>query len=162
MDQAKLNYFANTGGFRDVIDTSILFGDPALKLRMPATPPTAPAVAIAADGSAARAELAAQPGQRLVQGAARDRPPTSTRRARRPGGTVNAGSRRRGPTSRSPTRDAPRPPVTIIGDVTTNYFWVIRSRNGDGACPVRPTGWASSILPWSRGVGSGGAGMGEE
>ena len=48
VDQAKLTYFANTGSFRDVIDTTILFGDPALKLRTPATPPTTPAVAIAA------------------------------------------------------------------------------------------------------------------
>ncbi len=35
MDAAKLYYFGHSGSFQDVIDTSILFGDPALKLRLP-------------------------------------------------------------------------------------------------------------------------------
>ncbi|HSN76176.1 MAG TPA: C25 family cysteine peptidase, partial [Anaerolineae bacterium] len=35
VDAAKLYYFQNSGGFYNVIDTYILFGDPALKLRLP-------------------------------------------------------------------------------------------------------------------------------
>ena len=48
VNRAKLYYFANSSSYRDVIDTSILFGDPALKLRVPATPPTTPSLVIAA------------------------------------------------------------------------------------------------------------------
>ena len=28
---------------------------------------------------------------------------------------------------------APGPPVPVIGDVATNYFWVVQARNRDGA-----------------------------
>ena len=35
VDEAKLYYFGHTGSFQDVIDTMVLFGDPALKLRLP-------------------------------------------------------------------------------------------------------------------------------
>ena len=35
VDAAKLYYFENSGGLYNVIDTYILFGDPALKLRLP-------------------------------------------------------------------------------------------------------------------------------
>ncbi len=35
VDAAKAYYFGHTGSFHDVIDTSVYFGDPALKLRLP-------------------------------------------------------------------------------------------------------------------------------
>ncbi len=35
IDAAKLYYYSQTGGFLDVIDTMIHFGDPALKMRLP-------------------------------------------------------------------------------------------------------------------------------
>ena len=35
VDAGKLYYFAHAGSFLDVIDTSILFGDPATRLRLP-------------------------------------------------------------------------------------------------------------------------------
>jgi hypothetical protein len=35
VDEAKLYYFSHSSSFHDVIDTSVLFGDPALKLRLP-------------------------------------------------------------------------------------------------------------------------------
>lgn len=38
VNSAKLYYFGHSGSFLDVIDTSILFGDPALKLRLPNPP----------------------------------------------------------------------------------------------------------------------------
>lgn len=37
-DAARLYYFAQSGSFHDTIDTTILFGDPALTLRLPPTP----------------------------------------------------------------------------------------------------------------------------
>ncbi len=55
VNAAKQYYFANSTAWHDVIDTEILFGDPALKLRVPITPPTAPQVAIAATGDQRRA-----------------------------------------------------------------------------------------------------------
>ena len=30
----------------------------------------------------------------------------------------------------------PPPAVDVIGDATTHYFWVVRSRNGDGVSGV--------------------------
>lgn len=38
VDAGKLYFFANSSAWHDVIDTSILFGDPALKLRLPGMP----------------------------------------------------------------------------------------------------------------------------
>jgi hypothetical protein len=35
VDAAKAYYFGHSGSFHDVIDTSVFFGDPALKLRLP-------------------------------------------------------------------------------------------------------------------------------
>jgi hypothetical protein len=35
VDAARLYYFSHTSSFHDVIDTSVLFGDPALRLRLP-------------------------------------------------------------------------------------------------------------------------------
>ena len=35
IDEAKAYYFGHSSSFRDVIDTSVLFGDPALRLRLP-------------------------------------------------------------------------------------------------------------------------------
>ncbi|MCX6032421.1 MAG: C25 family cysteine peptidase [Chloroflexi bacterium] len=40
VDAARLYYFSHASGFHDVIDTSIFFGDPALKLRLPPLPVT--------------------------------------------------------------------------------------------------------------------------
>ncbi len=36
VDEAKYYYYGNTASFHDVIDTMVLFGDPATKLRLPA------------------------------------------------------------------------------------------------------------------------------
>ncbi len=136
---AKLYFFANSGGYLDVIDTEILFGDPALRLRLPDLPPTAPAIesmGITADGihvslawphelDSAEYELWRAtspyftPGLDAGEGVLVD--------------TVPAGFVSRGATlTVEDDGEPPTPPVTLIGDPESNYFWVLRSVNGDG------------------------------
>ncbi len=139
VDQAKLDYFANAGGYYDVIDTSILFGDPALKLRVPVTPPTPPEVTVVAEGTSAglswphRLDSASY---EVWRGTAPYFDPESRGRA---GGQRGRGlPRGRAGPDMAFTDDGtvPPPAVTIIGDPATNYFWVMRSRNGDGVSGV--------------------------
>lgn len=57
-DQAKAYYFASAGGAYDVIDSQIFFGDPALKLHLPASDLTASTLAVD--------KTTAQPGDTLA------------------------------------------------------------------------------------------------
>ena len=57
VDEAKYYYYSNTASFPDVIDTMVLFGDPATKLRLPE--------AELANSSAAVSPGAALPGETL-------------------------------------------------------------------------------------------------
>ncbi len=134
-NQAKLYFFANSAAWHDVVDTQILFGDPALALRVPATPPNPPAVAIAAGDASARLSWphSLDSSQYEVwRGTAPYFDPDA-------GGaalvtTVDAGFRGAGPGfEQADDGTSPPPAVQIIGDPATNYFWVVRSRNGDGA-----------------------------
>lgn len=136
VNRAKLYYFANAGSFHDVIDTSILFGDPALRLRMPATPPTTPALTIATGAGAAALSWPHQldsASYEVWRGTAPYFDPAA-------GGGVLV------TTAEAGFRGAAGPPiifdddgslpgpgaVTVIGDPATNYFWLVRARNGDG------------------------------
>lgn len=134
VNAAKLTYFANSAAWHDVIDTEILFGDPALRLRVPVTPPTAPEIAIAAKDAAATLSWphVMDSAQYEVW---RDTAPYFTPAAEGVQvGTVDAGFVGRGAAFTFEDGGAlPPPEVQIIGDATTNYFWVARSRNGDGA-----------------------------
>ncbi len=145
VNQAKLYYFANAGSFHDVIDTSILFGDPALQLRMPATPPAAPTLTIAASTDAAglswphQLDSAAYEVWRATApyfDPAADEGVLVT--------TVEAGFRGAAgpPIAFADDGTLPGPgAVTVIGDPGTNYFWLIRARNGDGVSgPSNRTG----------------------
>ena len=134
VNRAKLTYFANTGGYHDVIDTSILFGDPALKLRTPATPPTTPALAIAAGDGAAQLSWPHSLDSARYD-VRRGTTPYFDPAAGAPVTTVDPGFRGAvGPAIAFPDDGTvPGPPVQIIGDVTTNYFWVVQARNGDAA-----------------------------
>lgn len=140
VDAARLYFFTNSGGYNlDVIDTEILFGDPALRLRLPSQPPTPPSidsVEIVAGGSyvslawpheldSAAYELWRAtspyftPDLDAGEGVLVD--------------TVPAGFVSRGATlTVEDDGEPPTPPVTLIGDPETNYFWVLRSINGDG------------------------------
>ncbi len=131
--QAKLYFFANSGAWHDIIDTQMLFGDPALMLRVPVTPPTAPEIAIAADGSSASLSWPHE-----LDSAAydvwRDPAPYFTPDGQGDWvGAVEAGFVSRG-ASFEFTDDGSNPPpqVQLIGDPAVNYTWVVRSRNGDG------------------------------
>lgn len=138
VDQAKLDYFANAGGYYDVLDTSILFGDPALKLRVPVTPPTPPEVAVAAAGSAAALSWPHRLDSASYEVWRSTAPYFDPEAAGVQVGSVDAGFRGTAGPDMAFTDDGtvPPPAVTIIGDPATNYFWVIRSRNGDGVSEV--------------------------
>ncbi len=138
VDQAKLAYFTNAGGYYDVLDTSILFGDPALKLRVPATLPTPPAVSISAAGSAAALSWPHRLDSASYEVWRGTAPYFDPATAGVQVAGVDAGFRGTiGPNMAFvDAGTVPPPPVTIIGDPATNYFWVVRSRNGDGVSEV--------------------------
>ena len=71
-----------------MIDTSVLFGDPAVRLRLPVTLPTAPPATVTAHLAGVRLVSAARAGQRTVRGLARHEPLLRPGRAR--GRLVNA------------------------------------------------------------------------
>ncbi len=140
VDAAKLYYFTNTSAWHDVIDTSVLFGDPATRLRLPAMLPTAPAVSITATAPIMAADARATlhwPHQ--LDSAQyeiwRDTTPyfdpaadQGVQVTTRDAGLVGRGASFTfgddGKTS--------APAVKIIGNTAVNYYWVLRSRNGDG------------------------------
>jgi hypothetical protein len=134
VNQAKLYYAANTLAWHDVIDTSILFGDPAVRLRVPVTQPAAPTVAITAGSGEVT----------LRWPHALDSAQYEVWRSTSPGfdpdagegallSTIDVGFRGAGAGYEfTDTGSEPLPAATVLGDVNTNYFWVIRSRNGDG------------------------------
>lgn len=136
VDQARMYYYANSAAWHDVIDTMVLFGDPALRLRVPDTPPTSPVVDIAAKDAAAILSWphALDSSQYEVwRGTAPYFDPaeeagTGVLVTTQDAGFVGAGA------SFEFTDDGanPPPPVQVIGDPATNYFWVLRARNGDG------------------------------
>lgn len=136
VNAAKQFYFANSSGSLDVIDTEILLGDPALRLRMPVTLPSAPAVSIEARGANAGLNW-----PHVLDGAAyevwRDTAPYFVPHPDAGVGvlvdTIPAGFVSRGASfAFEDNGEPPTPPVKIIGDPAANYFWVLRSRNGDG------------------------------
>ena len=57
VDAAKAYYFGHTGSFHDVIDTSVFFGDPALKLRLPSVDLSASTAAVSPTQAAPGATL---------------------------------------------------------------------------------------------------------
>ncbi len=133
--QAKLYYFANSGAWHDVIDTQILFGDPAVRLRVPATPPTPPEVDIEAKGADATLSWPHQLDSsqyEVWRGTSPYFDPDAAEGALV--STVDAGFVGAGASFQFTDDGAtPPPPVQIIGDPGTNYFWVLRSRNRDAA-----------------------------
>ncbi|MGQ9768289.1 MAG: C25 family cysteine peptidase [Anaerolineae bacterium] len=130
--QAKLYYFANSTSWHDVIDTQILFGDPALPLRVPATPPTPPTVAIAARGADAVLSwphsLDAAQYEVWRDMAPYFEPDAAVLVTTQDAGFVGAGAS----FEFADDGASPPPPAQVIGDPAANYFWVLRSRNGDG------------------------------
>lgn len=134
VDAAKRYYFAPGGGSQDVIDTEILFGDPALKLRLPVLLPTPPAVTIKAAGANAALSWLHQLDSAQYE-VWRDTTPYFDPAA---GQGVQVTTRDAGFVGRGASftfgddGTTPPPAVKIIGDTAVNYFWVLRSRNGDG------------------------------
>lgn len=133
--QAKVYYFGATSAWHDVIDTQMLFGDPALRLRVPATPPTSPTVAVEAKGADAVLSWSHQLDSsqyEVWRGTAPYFDPDAAEGDLV--STVDAGFVAAGASFQF-TDDGtnPPPPVQIIGDPDTNYFWVLRSRNRDAA-----------------------------
>ncbi|MDW8319671.1 MAG: C25 family cysteine peptidase, partial [Anaerolineae bacterium] len=133
--QAKLYFFANSSGWHDVLDTQILFGDPALRLRIPATPPTPPTVGVELTGAGVRLSwphLLDSSQYEVWRGTAPYFDPDAAEGVLV--STVDAGFVGAGASFQFTDDGAtPLPPVQIIGDPATNYFWVVRSRNRDAA-----------------------------
>ncbi len=135
--QAKLYFFANSGAWHDVIDTQMLFGDPALSLRVPVSLPAAPEIAIAAEGSSASLSWLHQPDSAAYE-VWRDTTPYFAPE----GGGVQVAAVEAGFVGRGAgflfTDDGSNPPpqVQVIGDPAVNYFWVLRGRNGDGVSEI--------------------------
>ncbi len=136
VDAARLYYFANASAWLDVLDTSILFGDPALKLRLPLPPPVPPVVAIAA-GAANAVDLTwshVEPdtSYQVWRGTA---PYFDSSLEGVQVGSVDAlaGGYGIGATVLFSDNGAlPAPPVTVLGYPNTNYFWIVRGANWRG------------------------------
>lgn len=147
-DAARLYYFANSRDgygnviYADVIDTSVLFGDPVLKLRLPVplSVPDAPAISITRSGAtgagiawehvgpdAAYYEVYRSTQPYPVIGVA----PTNQVKELPAGPAYGIGS----PFGWTDTgvdqypADGTVGPVQPVGDVNTNYFWVVQSRS---------------------------------
>ena len=119
VDAGKLYYWGHTSSFHDVIDTSILFGDPALRLRLP------PIVSVAWNGALVKLTWKHVPQYASYEVW------RSTRAYFKPG---DPGSSLRG------TVPAPAPGPDVIfedggaaGNPALNYFYVVRGVNPRGA-----------------------------
>ena len=134
VDAARLYYFANNHSFSDVIDTSVLFGDPALNLRVPAIPPLPPAMTLARLGGTVKLSWPHRldsASYEVWRGTTPYFDPAAGQGVQV--STVNAGFVGAGASfSAEDNGTNPPAPGPIIGDPAQNYFWVIRSRNGDG------------------------------
>lgn len=138
VNTAKEYYFANSLFWHDVIDTSVLFGDPATRLRLPMIPPTPPAVGIAPgdDSVVLSWPHASDAVQYEIW---RDTEPyfDPAEGEGKQVTTVDAGFISGGtPFTFNDDGTLPPPPVQIYGDPDINYFWVLRARNSDGASGV--------------------------
>ena len=134
MDAAKLYYFANNPSFPDVIDTSVLFGDPALSLRVPATLPLPPTATLTRLGDSAKLTWPHQldsASYEVWRGTTPYFDPAAGQGVLIR--TVNPGLAGAG-ASFSVVDNGIDPPAQwpLFGDPAHNYFWVVRSRNGDG------------------------------
>jgi hypothetical protein len=133
LNAAKAYYYANAVSWPDVIDTTALFGDPAMKVRLLA-PPAAPVVTIERSAKPDAVELAwlqlepnfsyeiwraespyFEPGPESRQIAAVDAASYA------PGNTVTF----------TDDGSAP-PPVVVVGDPAHNYCWLTRGANPRG------------------------------
>lgn len=144
VDAARLFYFSNSSVFQDVIDTSILFGDPVLALRLPAplSAPEAPWVYIARNGQnidLSWAHVGADASYYEVYRSTNPYPqpgvaPTNRIKDIPAGGAYGAGyvfvSTDDGIDHYA--ADGIVGPVQVIGDPAVNYFWVVRTRNSAG------------------------------
>jgi hypothetical protein len=136
VDSAKLFYFANSTAYRDVIDTSVFFGDPALKLRLPLPPPEPPVVGISAQAGSAGFSvkwdhLAANTSYEVWRGVTPYFVPGQS------GLQVGSVSSATGfePGQEMQYMDdgtTVAPPVVTVGDPLINYTWVVRGANWRG------------------------------
>lgn len=138
VDAARSYYYANTdSSWHDVIDTSILFGDPALKLRLPVPPPVAPDVDIAHSASEgvdlSWPHLEPDATYEIWRGAS---PYFDPEDAGIQVGTVDAQAA--GVSAGDEVHfddDGAVGPVQVVGNVDNNYYWVVRGANWRGVSP---------------------------
>jgi hypothetical protein len=134
-DAAKLFFFANSTAWHDVIDTMILFGDPALKLKLPLPPPEAPALTLYSGDGTVDLEWSHR-YENTVYEVWRGTSPYFV-----PGsdgvqvGTVDAAGDAYAPGASVKFTDDGNTlslPVAIRGDPAVNYTWIVRGANWRG------------------------------
>ena len=139
VDAARLYYWKNTESYLDVIDTSVLFGDPALKLRLPVLPPVAPDVGIAYGVSGGVdlgwPHLEPDATYQVWRGAGPYFDPDVEGEGVQVG-TVDAETAGYAPDDPAGfTDDGAAGGVQVVGDADHGFFWVVRGANWRGASP---------------------------
>ncbi len=139
VDAARRYYFANSLSSLDVLDTSILFGDPALKLRLPLPPPVAPNVGIGRGaGSSADlrwSHLEPDTSYDVWRGASPYFDPASQGTKAGSVDASGAGYLVGATVTFNDSGAGAVPPPVVIGDPATNYYWVVRGANWRGVSP---------------------------
>jgi hypothetical protein len=117
----------------DVIDTTLLFGDPAMRLRLiPRARP--PFISVARSGDPDAVDLAwndLEPNA-LYEVWRDESPYFAPNGAARLVGTVDGATYTTGAAMVFTDDGSSPPPVTVIGDSTRNYFWLVRGVNTTG------------------------------
>ena len=152
LNAAKQYFYANSGAWHDVLDTTLLFGDPAMSLRLPTDPnavPNAPFVSISSPASGTINLAWQHPDRTLTQYEVwRSEAPyfvpaqnqgtkignhTFSSSAYGEGvafSYVDNGSCGYFVAAGTPLAcQSQAPTVTVTGDVLHNYFWVVRGGN---------------------------------
>jgi hypothetical protein len=132
VNAAKLYYDTQSGVAKDVVDTTVLFGDPALKLRLPM--PVAPAVAAASATSAGITVSWPHDVLNTTYTLWRSENPyfdPATQGVQLT--TIDASGYAAGaPVQYADNGQTPPPAVITYGDPAHNYFWVVRAANAYG------------------------------
>ncbi len=137
VDAARSYYYANTSSvWHDVIDTSILFGDPALKLRLPVPLPVAPDVDITHSTSEgvdlSWPHLEPDATYQVWRGASPYFDPDVEGEGVQVG-TVDAKVAGYAPADPAGFNDDGAVGIVqVVGDADNNYFWVVRGANWRG------------------------------
>ena len=146
VDAGKLTYWAGSPAYPDVIDTSVLFGDPATRLRLPPlTPPAATAMTAISSETAITLNWQSDSRYKAYEVWRSKRPYFSPDDLPDP---TDADMLRKIGTVTSPPSAPPDPPIMLeltddpsgIGNVATNYFYVIRGVGANATADSDPVG----------------------